>query len=64
MPVDYTGFTLKPVGFFDRNPALDVPPTEAEALPRVRFARLPADGVRSAPRGRDVGRDEIRAAVA
>ena len=27
MPVDYAGFTLKPVGFFDRNPALDVPPT-------------------------------------
>ncbi|MHA6630995.1 primary-amine oxidase [Pseudonocardia sichuanensis] len=27
MPVDYTGFTLKPVGFFDRNPALDVPAT-------------------------------------
>ncbi len=27
MPVDYTGFTLKPVGFFDRNPALDVPPS-------------------------------------
>ncbi|QYN32020.1 primary-amine oxidase [Pseudonocardia sp. DSM 110487] len=26
MPVDHTGFTLKPVGFFDRNPALDVPP--------------------------------------
>ena len=26
MPVDYTGFTLKPVGFFDRNPALDAPP--------------------------------------
>ncbi len=25
MPVDRTGFTLKPVGFFDRNPALDVP---------------------------------------
>lgn len=25
MPVDYTGFTLKPSGFFDRNPALDVP---------------------------------------
>lgn len=26
MPVDYAGFTLKPVGFFDRNPpALDVP---------------------------------------
>ncbi|ROO84868.1 primary-amine oxidase [Actinocorallia herbida] len=26
MPVDYTGFKLKPVGFFDRNPTLDVPP--------------------------------------
>jgi primary-amine oxidase len=25
MPVDYTGFTLKPIGFFDRNPTLDVP---------------------------------------
>jgi primary-amine oxidase len=27
MPVEYTGFTLKPIGFFDRNPALDVPAT-------------------------------------
>ena len=25
MPVDHVGFTLKPVGFFDRNPTLDVP---------------------------------------
>ena len=25
MPVDRTGFVMKPVGFFDRNPALDVP---------------------------------------
>ncbi|MCX5535584.1 primary-amine oxidase [Streptomyces sp. NBC_00006] len=25
MPVDHTGFTLKPFGFFDRNPTLDVP---------------------------------------
>lgn len=25
MPVDYAGFKLKPVGFFDRNPTLDVP---------------------------------------
>jgi primary-amine oxidase len=25
MPVDYCGFTLKPNGFFDRNPTLDVP---------------------------------------
>ena len=29
MPVDYVGFALKPIGFFDRNPALDVPPTAA-----------------------------------
>jgi primary-amine oxidase len=28
MPVEYTGFTLQPVGFFDHNPALDVPPTQ------------------------------------
>jgi primary-amine oxidase len=27
MPAGYIGFMLKPVGFFDRNPALDVPPT-------------------------------------
>ncbi len=25
IPVEYTGFLLEPVGFFDRNPALDVP---------------------------------------
>ncbi|WP_433464523.1 primary-amine oxidase [Spirillospora sp. CA-128828] len=29
MPVDTCGFTLKPVGFFDRNPTLDVPPGTA-----------------------------------
>jgi primary-amine oxidase len=28
MPVDTVSFWLKPVGFFDRNPALDVPPSE------------------------------------
>ncbi len=28
MPVMYTGFNLLPVGFFDRNPALDVPPSD------------------------------------
>ncbi len=27
MPVEYAGFTLMPAGFFDRNPALDVPPS-------------------------------------
>jgi primary-amine oxidase len=26
MPTAYTGFMLKPVGFFDANPAIDVPP--------------------------------------
>ncbi|GGS16963.1 amine oxidase [Streptomyces humidus] len=26
MPCDYVGFSLKPAGFFDRNPSLDVPP--------------------------------------
>ena len=28
MPVEYCGFSLVPVGFFERNPALDVPPTK------------------------------------
>jgi primary-amine oxidase len=27
MPVEYAGFLLAPVGFFDRNPSLDVPPS-------------------------------------
>jgi primary-amine oxidase len=27
MPVERTGFSLVPTGFFDRNPALDVPPS-------------------------------------
>ena len=27
MPVEYAGFSLMPVGFFERNPALDVPPS-------------------------------------
>jgi primary-amine oxidase len=29
MPVEYTGFVLMPVGFFDRNPALDVAATSS-----------------------------------
>jgi primary-amine oxidase len=29
MPVATIGFSLKPVGFFDRNPGLDVPPSMA-----------------------------------
>ncbi len=30
MPTSYIGFMLKPVGFFDANPALDVPPSAAK----------------------------------
>ncbi|AXJ09125.1 primary-amine oxidase [Arthrobacter sp. PM3] len=30
MPVDTVAFWLKPVGFFDRNPSLDVQPTESD----------------------------------
>ena len=26
MPVEQTGFWLKPVGFYDANPSLDIPP--------------------------------------
>ena len=28
MPVEYAGFSLMPVGFFERNPAIDVPPSK------------------------------------
>jgi primary-amine oxidase len=31
MPVATIGFMLKPVGFFERNPALDVPPSRPHA---------------------------------
>jgi len=27
MPMTHAGFTLRPEGFFDRNPAIDLPPT-------------------------------------
>jgi primary-amine oxidase len=30
MPVEYSGFLLSPFGFFDRNPALDVPPSPTD----------------------------------
>jgi primary-amine oxidase len=33
MPADIVSFTLKPVGFFDRNPALDVPPVAGHCSP-------------------------------
>jgi primary-amine oxidase len=31
MPTAYIGFSLKPVGFFDRSPAIDVPPSVQKA---------------------------------
>jgi primary-amine oxidase len=33
MPADIVSFWLKPFGFFDRNPALDVPPSEDHCTP-------------------------------
>jgi primary-amine oxidase len=33
MPVTKIGFTLKPEGFFDRNPGLDVPPSMSHCAP-------------------------------
>jgi primary-amine oxidase len=33
MPVERIGFMLKPVGFFDRNPALDIPPPAQHGHP-------------------------------
>jgi primary-amine oxidase len=33
MPVERAGFALRPAGFFDRNPALDVPPADRCAPP-------------------------------
>ena len=34
MPVERIGFVLKPAGFFDRNPSLDVPPSPGSDGPR------------------------------
>jgi primary-amine oxidase len=34
MPADTVSFWLKPVGFFDRNPALDVAPEQPAACHR------------------------------
>jgi primary-amine oxidase len=30
MPVERCGFTLRPLGFYDRNPTLDVPPSQSD----------------------------------
>jgi primary-amine oxidase len=35
MPVEYAGFTLKPFGFFDQNPAMDLAPSHAPGKGRT-----------------------------
>ena len=68
MPVDHVGFTLKPVGFFDRNPTLDVPPScralRLSGVPSgcARRAGRSARGLRGAVgRGRAAGGAPVRA---
>ena len=39
MPVERTGFWLIPVGFFDRNPALDIPPPHCPPDVRLHLPR-------------------------
>jgi primary-amine oxidase len=46
MPVERVGFALKPVGFFDRNPALDLPAPES-----AHGAEAVADGCHYTPAG-------------
>ena len=41
MPVDTVSFWLKPFGFFDRNPALDVPPAARTAPPNPATPKIP-----------------------
>ena len=54
MPVDRIGFMLKPDGFFDRNPALDVPRRRTD-ITRVRTSsageRVSMPGGRRPPEG-------------
>ena len=38
MPVDVVSFWLRPVGFFDRNPALDVEPSGDHCAPSGEHA--------------------------
>ena len=38
MPADIVSFWLKPVGFFDRNPSLDVEPSAAHCAPGMEHA--------------------------
>jgi primary-amine oxidase len=44
MPVDYAGFTLKPFGFFDRNPAIDLAPAADGHCHSLRPKQTPHRG--------------------
>ena len=56
MPVEYTGFLLAPFGFFDRNPALDVPRDPTTAT--TERSRLMGNGpAKSCKRARQLRRD-------
>ncbi|MGI5193557.1 primary-amine oxidase [Streptomyces sp. CA-288835] len=44
MPCEYVGFALKPVGFFDRNPSLDVPPPAGHGAKSCHSAPQQGDG--------------------
>jgi primary-amine oxidase len=48
MPVATIGFMLKPNGFFERNPALDLPPPHPHDDHRGTPVRMPANSTRSA----------------
>ena len=52
MPVEYTGFLLTPFGFFDRNPALDVPANDAHCHARWEASDGQVDARGAAARAR------------
>ena len=49
MPVSYIGFSLKPLGFFDRNPALDVAPPMLHGGNGARRSQRPRGGLPAGP---------------
>ncbi|GAA4152448.1 primary-amine oxidase [Leifsonia shinshuensis] len=54
MPVDYAGFTLKPYGFFDRNPTLDLPRSASASCHTTAASGAAAsDAAASGPCGAD-----------
>jgi primary-amine oxidase len=51
MPVDTVSFWLKPFGFFDRNPALDLPPTQPDYHDQAPAAAIAVPGALRPPDG-------------